>query len=186
MAQPPHIGFAACSGTGKTTLLRSVVSLLEAAGLRVGVIKHAHHDFDVDQPGKDSYELRKAGARQMLVASDVRWALITETPDRARPVRLDELLDRLRPQDLDVVLVEGFRQAAFPKIEVYRGAVSDKPLYADDPHILAVVTDSELPGSPPGPVLDINNPQEVATFIQAWLATGAPQERAGRAHDPRL
>lgn len=174
--QTPCLGFAARSGTGKTTLLRAILPLLESAGLRIGMIKHAHHAFDVDQPGKDSYELRKAGARQMLVASDTRWALMTETPDRQDPLTLDELLGQLNTGELDLILVEGFRQAAFPKIELYRPSLGQPPLYAEDPYIIAVATDGTLPGTPPDTVLDINAPDEIASYIRARLVHGTGKE----------
>ncbi|MFL6712642.1 MAG: molybdopterin-guanine dinucleotide biosynthesis protein B, partial [Sulfurifustis sp.] len=114
--RPPILGIAAYSGTGKTTLLRKILPQLRGRGLRVAVVKHAHHSFDTDVPGKDSYELRKAGAVQMLVASRHRWALITETGDANEP-RLDELLGQLDQSNLDLILVEGFKAEAFPKIE---------------------------------------------------------------------
>ena len=100
------LGFAAFSGTGKTTLLKAVIPILKHAGLRVGVVKHAHHDFEIDHPGKDSYELRKAGADALLVASRHRWAMMVETPDRGEPP-LDELLEQLGPNSFDLILVEG-------------------------------------------------------------------------------
>ncbi len=113
----PLLGFAAYSGTGKTTLLEALLPKLTAAGLRIGLLKHAHHDFDVDKPGKDSYRLRKAGASQMLIASRNRHALMTETPDAE--AEFDYLLTRFDAEKLDVILVEGCKNIAFPKIELH-------------------------------------------------------------------
>ena len=113
-AHIPILGFAAWSGTGKTTLLRRLLPILAGRGIRVGMIKHAHHDFDVDTPGKDSYELRKAGAAQMLISSRRRWALMVERPvDREPP--LDEVLLELDQELLDLILVEGFKHERFAR-----------------------------------------------------------------------
>jgi molybdopterin-guanine dinucleotide biosynthesis protein B len=164
---PPVLGFAAFSGTGKTTLLRNLIPLLAHHGLRTGVIKKAHHEFDIDIPGKASYELRKAGARQVLVASSRRWALITETRE-AREPELDTLLARLDPEALDLILVEGFRNVRFPRIELHRQALGHPVLHPDDPSILAVACDYVLEAGDL-PVLDINDPAAIAHFIVAWL-----------------
>jgi molybdopterin-guanine dinucleotide biosynthesis protein MobB len=174
-AQKPVIGFAACSGTGKTTLLRDLIPLLCARGIRVGMIKHAHHAFDIDIPGKDSYELRKAGASQMLVASAHRHALVVEQPVANEP-QLDRLLLQLDQDVLDLILVEGFKQTPFPRLELYRAALGKPPIYPQDPGIVAVVTDSALPVATRLPVLDINNPGEIAEFI----CTRFYHSRAGR------
>ncbi len=132
------LGFAGYSGAGKTTLLERLIPLLRADGLRVSLIKHAHHGFDVDKPGKDSYRHRQAGATEVLVASDARWALMHENDIPAEP-SLHDLLARLSPCDL--VLVEGWKRDAIPKIEVHR-ADNGKPwLYPDDANILAVASD---------------------------------------------
>src|SRR5690606_35869045 len=111
----PVLGFAAYSGTGKTSLLVRLLPLLNEKGIRVGVIKHAHHTFDIDHEGKDSYELRKAGARQMLVGSDKRWALIAETESNKN--RLADFIGKLDHEFLDLILVEGFKPESIPKIE---------------------------------------------------------------------
>jgi molybdopterin-guanine dinucleotide biosynthesis protein MobB len=163
----PVLGFAAFSGTGKTTLLKQLIPLLAARGVRVGVIKHAHHNFDIDKPGKDSFELRKAGAHQMLIASSQRQALMTENSTPQEP-RLDDLITRLDRGKLDLVLVEGFRQAPFPKIELHRQALGKTLLYPQDTDIIAVASDHpadcrELPS------LDINDSAAIAAFIVAWL-----------------
>jgi molybdopterin-guanine dinucleotide biosynthesis protein MobB len=163
----PVLGFAACSGTGKTTLLKQLIPLLAARGVRVAVIKHAHHDFDIDKPGKDSYELRKAGARQMLVASGRRWALMNETEDTGDP-RLDDLLGRLNHEDIDLVLVEGFRHVPFPRIELHRPSLGHERLQPGDQGLVAMATDEPVDtGSLPR--LDINDVNAVAEFVLAWL-----------------
>jgi molybdopterin-guanine dinucleotide biosynthesis protein MobB len=163
----PVLGFAAFSGTGKTTLLGKLIPLLAQQGVRTGVIKHAHHDFDIDIPGKDSYELRHAGAPQVLVASSRRWALITETDEAGDP-DLDALLARLDPATIDLVLVEGFRHVPFPKIELHRQALGHPLLHPDDPAIIAVACDYPLAVGAL-PVLDINDAGAIAAFIIAWL-----------------
>jgi len=160
----PVLGFAAYSGTGKTTLLVKLLPLLAARGLRVGVIKHAHHDFDIDKPGKDSYELRKAGAGQMLVASSRRWALMVEKPDESEP-QLDDLLSRLDQAALDLILVEGFKRETFPKIWLYRAEARHPAAYADYPSVVAVAADGPLPEIASVPVLDMNNPEQIADFV---------------------
>ncbi|MGD2056900.1 MAG: molybdopterin-guanine dinucleotide biosynthesis protein B [Gammaproteobacteria bacterium] len=165
-ARKPVIGFAAWSGTGKTTLLRYLIPLLRARGIRVGMIKHAHHAFDIDIPGKDSFELRKAGASQMLVASARRLALVVEQPVASEP-QLDRLLLQLDQDTLDLILVEGFKKTSFPKLELYRAAPGKPPIYPQDPDIVAVVTDSALPVPTRLPVLDINNPGEIVEYICA-------------------
>jgi molybdopterin-guanine dinucleotide biosynthesis adapter protein len=160
----PVIGLAAISGTGKTTLLRQVITLLRARGLSVGLIKRAHHTFDIDKPGKDSYELRKAGASQVLVGSDRRWALMVENDRPAEP-ELDDLLARLHTATLDLVIVEGFKLAPIPKIEVHRPSMGHPLLAAGDPWIVAVATDEPARVEAGVPVLDLNRPAAVAQFI---------------------
>ena len=166
----PVLGFAAYSGTGKTTLLRQLLPLLKAEGLRIGMVKHSHHKVDVDQPGKDSYELRKAGACQMLLATPVRWALMVEKEQASEP-RLQEMLDALHQDRLDLILVEGFRHERFPKIELHRPVMGRQVLYQDDPTIIAVATDGELPVATELPLLDINDVPAIAEFVKSWLRT---------------
>lgn len=162
----PTLGFAAFSGTGKTTLLTRLIPLLRARGIRLAVVKHAHHAFDIDKPGKDSYELRKAGAAQTLIASRRRWALVTECDGDSEPV-LGDLIARLDHRNLDLILVEGFKKVAFPKIELHRARLRKPFLFADDPSVIAIACDElEAPGRTELPVLDINEPQQVAQFIQ--------------------
>ncbi|MCB1714612.1 MAG: molybdopterin-guanine dinucleotide biosynthesis protein B [Candidatus Competibacteraceae bacterium] len=168
-AKTPVLGFVAPSGTGKTTLLKEVVRLLSEAGLRVGVIKQARDDFDLDRPGKDSYKLRKAGVERLLLASEKQSGLIIEQLEPHEP-ELTELLTLLDLEALDLVLVEGFRDCDFPKIELIRQSLATAR-YPVDPAIIAVATDSELTaGLATGlPKLDINQPVLVAEFIRDWM-----------------
>ncbi|MCK5605916.1 molybdopterin-guanine dinucleotide biosynthesis protein B, partial [Candidatus Pacearchaeota archaeon] len=131
------LGFVAYSGTGKTTLLEKLIPLLTAKGLRVGLIKHCHHDFDIDIPGKDSYRLRKAGAQQVMVASAKRWALITEQPEVQPEPVLHELLHQMEQDQLNIILVEGFKHESFPKIELHRQALAKPFLFTNDDTIIA-------------------------------------------------
>lgn len=164
----PIIGFAAYSGTGKTTLLEQVLPLLRAAGIRLAVIKHAHHDFDIDQSGKDSYRLRQAGAQQMLIASQHRSALMIENEHEQEP-QLADLIGQLHIKDIDLIIVEGFRHEAFPKIELHRPSLG-KPLLSDsDKHIVAIASDEPRSHNTSLPLLDINNPQQVADFIREQI-----------------
>jgi molybdopterin-guanine dinucleotide biosynthesis protein B len=146
------IGLAGWSGAGKTTLVARLIPALIARGVSVSTVKHAHHNFDVDQPGKDSFEHRQAGAAQVLVSSANRWALMTEHRGAAEPP-LSELLARLNPVDL--VVVEGFKRDPVPKIEIFRSANGKPFLYPDDALIRAVATDVPVPeGAPPSMHLD--------------------------------
>lgn len=166
--EKPVLGFAAYSGAGKTTLLTKLLPLLTARGIRVGMIKHAHHSFDIDRPGKDSYELRQAGARQMLVASARREALIIDKTETGEP-DLEQLITRLDQEVLDLILVEGFKNVPFPKIEVFRVTVGKPAIYPDDDSVIAITTDGELPIHSNLPVLDINNPEAVAAFVCDYI-----------------
>jgi molybdopterin-guanine dinucleotide biosynthesis protein B len=168
-ARVPLLGIAAWSGTGKTTLLVQILPRLRARGLRVGLVKQSHHAFDVDTPGKDSYELRKAGASPVLLASRARWALMVETPAQSEPV-LNDLLAHLDPSGLDLILVEGFKHEAFPKIELYRADLGKPPIYPTDPEVIAVATDGPLDPVPGVPVLDLNRPDQVTDFVLDYLA----------------
>jgi molybdopterin-guanine dinucleotide biosynthesis protein B len=163
----PVLGFAAFSGTGKTTLLKQLIPLLADRGVQVGVIKHAHHNFDIDQPGKDSYELRKAGARQMLVASSKRWALMTEKDNSDDP-KLDDLIGRLDLEKVDLVLVEGFKHIPFTRIELHRPSLGHPLLYPEDSHIIAVAADEPI-DTVDLPMLDLNDVAAVTEFVVAWL-----------------
>ncbi len=177
-AHVPIVGFAAYSGTGKTTLLKKLLPLLKARGVRVGMVKHAHHTFDVDQPGKDSYELRKAGAAQMLIASRARWALMVERP-REKDPQLDEVLLELDQAALDLILVEGFKQERFPKIELRRSGLKGKPFYPEDDSIVAVASDDPAGLDTELPVLDLNRPEEIVDFIIDKVLNGGRQAASG-------
>ncbi|HPT49035.1 MAG TPA: molybdopterin-guanine dinucleotide biosynthesis protein B [Accumulibacter sp.] len=157
-------GIAGYSGSGKTTLLEKLLPRLVACGLRVSVLKHAHHDFDIDIPGKDSYRHRQAGASEVLIAGSARWALLHELRV-APPPALAEHVARLSPCDL--VLVEGFKDASIPKLEVYRPANGKPPLWPDNPTIIAVAGDRTPPGGfPAAPVwLDLNDADSIVRFI---------------------
>jgi len=162
----PIVGFCAYSGTGKTTLLTKLIPLLRSQGLRVGVIKHAHHSFDLDYPGKDSHRLRCAGAQQLLIASRDRVAWIEETPANKCEPKLTELLTVLDPERLDLILVEGFKQTPFPKIELYRPALGTPLLHPQDRNIIAIATDTLLLSKPAGlSQLDLNRPDQISNFI---------------------
>ncbi|WP_347114754.1 molybdopterin-guanine dinucleotide biosynthesis protein MobB [Leclercia sp. S52] len=165
----PVIAIAAWSGTGKTTLLKAVIPALCARGVRPGLIKHTHHNMDIDTPGKDSYELRKAGAAQTLVASSQRWALMTETPDEEE-IDLAYLISRMDHSKLDLVLVEGFKHEPVAKILLFRSDTGhDITELTLDEHVIAVASDDVL--SLPVPVLDINNSEGIVDFIQQWMET---------------
>lgn len=167
----PLIGFAAFSGTGKTTLLARLLPALKTHGLRVAVVKHAHHSFDIDHPGKDSHTLRLAGADRVLVASRHRMALIVEHPGRRDDVYLADALAMLDPAGLDLVVVEGFKHEAFPKIELHRPALGKPLLYPDDTTIVAIATDEEPPPSSHGiPHLPLNGPGDIAAFVITHLS----------------
>lgn len=164
----PILAIAAWSGTGKTTLLKALIPALCARGIRPGLIKHTHHNMDVDIPGKDSYELRKAGASQTLVASNNRWALMTETPS-AEPLDLHYLVSRMEHSVLDLVLVEGFKHEAVPKIILFRSNVghSLSELTLDN-HVIAVASDIQLDLKVP--LLNLNDTDSLVSFIETWLA----------------
>ncbi|EMR38242.1 bifunctional molybdopterin-guanine dinucleotide biosynthesis adaptor protein MobB/molybdopterin molybdotransferase MoeA [Vibrio harveyi] len=162
----PILGFAAYSGTGKTTLLEALLPKLTEAGLRIGMLKHAHHNFDVDQPGKDSHRLRKAGASQMLISSRNRFALMTETPESES--EFDYLLTRFDEDKLDVVLVEGCKNIAFPKIELHREEVGKPWLYPNDENIIAIASDSGELGSEL-PQMNINDLEAIAQFVIQYV-----------------
>lgn len=181
-ARVPVLGFVAPSGTGKTTLLTRLLPLLRAQGLRIGMVKHTHHQFDIDQPGKDSYRLRAAGAQQMMIASRKRWALLYEHPEQLDEPRLDELLRHLDQDRLDLILVEGFKHEAYDKIELHRAGLGKPCQFPQDPHIVAVASDRPAEvlahavdgeAGPHPALLDINRPDEVAAFVLRWLARKA-------------
>ena len=155
------IGLAGWSGAGKTTLLRQLIPVLVSQGLRVSTLKHAHHDFDVDQPGKDSHRHRMAGATEVLVGSANRWALVRELRGDAEPT-IWELIGKLSPVDL--VLVEGYKREPHPKLEVYRAAVGKPLLHPDDPAIVAIASDEPLPAARI-PVVDLDDIERIADIL---------------------
>jgi molybdopterin-guanine dinucleotide biosynthesis protein B len=161
MRQARVLGIVGWSGSGKTTLITRLIPFLVQRDLRITTVKHAHHGFDVDQPGKDSYEHRKAGASEVLVSSSRRWVQMHElgnTPEAT----LGELLARASPCDL--ILVEGFKSERHLKLEVYRPAVGKEPLHPQDPRIVAIATDEPLTGASV-PVVDLNNIAAVAEVV---------------------
>ncbi len=160
----PLVGFAAYSGTGKTTLLIKLLSIFNKRGLRIGVVKHAHHTFEIDYPGKDSYELRKAGANQVLIGSRKRWALITENSDK-KDKTLEYHVRNLDLENLDLVLVEGFKPEIIPKIELHRPTLGKDLLFPGDSSIIAIATDEDLATTTNLPRLDLNKPEEIAQFV---------------------
>lgn len=163
----PLLGIAAWSGTGKTTLLEALLPRLRERHLRVAVIKHAHHGFDVDQPGKDSHRLRQAGASPMLVASRARFALMMETPGQDEP-DLMAMVEQLRPLAPDLVLVEGFKAWPLPKLELHREALGKPLLAPQDPWVRAVASNTQ-PLLPPGvESLDLDDVAGLAEWIAAW------------------
>jgi molybdopterin-guanine dinucleotide biosynthesis adapter protein len=155
------IGLAGWSGSGKTTLLTKVLPRLIARGKRVSTLKHAHHNFDVDRPGKDSFEHRSAGATEVLVVSGNRWALMHELRGAPEPV-LPELLEKL--SNVDLVLIEGFKRESFPKLEVHRAANAKPLLHGEDGWIVAIASDRPLP-QVTVPVVDLNDIEGIADLL---------------------
>lgn len=166
--QIPLIGFAAYSGTGKTTLLVCLIRIFKERGLRVGMIKHAHHNFEIDYPGKDSFELRKAGATQVYVCSGTRWALMVEREPGPTDT-LQDHIDRLDTKNLDLILVEGFKPAIIPKIELHRPILGKPLLFPQDRSIIAIATDKPEHLATALPVLDLNDPEAIAAFISEHI-----------------
>jgi molybdopterin-guanine dinucleotide biosynthesis protein MobB len=167
------IGLAGWSGSGKTTLIKKLIPSLIARGLKVSTLKHAHHGFDLDQPGKDSFFHRAAGATEVIISSAKRWAILHEL--REEPEwDLRELVTKMSPVDL--VLVEGFKRDKFPKLEIHRAA-NDKPLiHPDDPHIVAIASDVALPNAKV-PVINLN---DVETIVDLLLQRAVPMAVAMR------
>jgi len=153
-------GIAGFSGSGKTTLLEKLIPEFRSRGLRVSVIKHTHHRFDLDKPGKDSWRHREAGAEEVLVLSGDRWVLMHELRGAPEPSLEDQLAIM---SEVDLVLIEGFKAAPVPKVEVHRPANGKTPLWPENPHVVAVATDGAIEA--PMPVLDLNDVVAVAQFI---------------------
>jgi len=163
-------GFAGYSGSGKTTLIEKLIPLFVQRGLKVSLIKHAHHTFDVDQPGKDSFRHRHAGCTEVLVTSSRRWALMHELRGAPEPT-LNEQISQLSPCDL--LLVEGFKHEHIAKLEVYRAEVGESMIHPHDSNIVAIASDAKVDTRLPQ--LDLNMPETIATFIlkQVGLGQGA-------------
>src|SRR5208282_246453 len=171
------IGLAGWSGSGKTTLITNVIPVLAKRGLAIATVKHAHHDFDTDQPGKDSWLHRRAGATEVAIVSSRRWAIVHELgqgPQQEPEPELAELLARLSPVDL--VIVEGFKRHAHPKLEVYRSAVGKPLLHPDDDCIVAIATDAPLKEALV-PVLMLDDFESIANVLQA---EALPREQIGK------
>jgi molybdopterin-guanine dinucleotide biosynthesis protein B len=166
------IGLAGWSGSGKTTLLTKVLPRLIARGKKVSTLKHAHHNFDIDRPGKDSFEHRSAGATEVLVVSGNRWALMHELRGAPEP-DLRDLLGKLSAVDL--VLIEGFKRQQFPKLEIHRRENGKPLLHPEDDRIIAVASDSPLPEAAV-PVVDLNDIETIADLL---LTEAMPLERIG-------
>lgn len=159
------IGIVGRSGSGKTTLLSDLIPLLKARGYSVSTIKHTHHGFDMDKPGKDSYRHREAGASEVLLTSANRWALLHELRGEDEPP-LEDLLERMSP--VDIVLVEGFKSHPFPKVEVHRPALGHVPLAHKDKSVVAMATDGDVQGID-AVILDLNCTKDIADFIIGQL-----------------
>ncbi len=157
-------GFAGWSGSGKTTLIEKLIPRFVQRGLRVSLIKHAHHSFDVDQPGKDSHRHRMAGASEILLTSSRRWALMHELRGAQEPP-FEELLKRISPCDL--LLVEGFKFAPIPKLEVWRKETGEPLLHPNDPHVVALAADTKVDTKLPQ--LELNDDGAIALFILKFL-----------------
>ncbi len=168
------IGLAGWSGSGKTTLITKVIPVLVGRGLKVATIKHAHHEFDIDRPGKDSWLHREAGASEVIVASGRRWALVHELRNEPE-LSFEELLAKLSPADL--VIIEGFKRHAQPKLEIYRAAIGKPPMYPQDDCVVAVASDEPLPQAPL-PVLMLDDIEGIANVLQA---EALPRDQIGAA-----
>ncbi len=163
----PLLAISAWSGTGKTTLLKLLIPELKSRGIRCGLIKHTHHQMEVDTPGKDSDELRKAGADQVMVASELRWALMTETPQQ-NGHNLHYFASRMNASELDLILVEGFKHEEVAKIVLHRSGTGKQPPLSLDQWVIAVASDIKLELSVVR--LDLNNTVEIADFIESWMS----------------
>ena len=167
-SHPAILGFAAYSGTGKTSLLTRLIPILKQRNLRVGAIKHSHHDFEIDYPGKDSYQLRAAGATPVMIVSPYRRVLINEFSTQLE-ASLPEQLAVFPSEELDLILVEGFRHEKFAKIELHRPSLGKQLLYPDDNTIIAIASDEALSTPSHLPCLDLNQPETIANFIMHYF-----------------
>lgn len=167
--QRPVLGVMGRSGSGKTTLLEYLIAQLAERGLQVNLIKHSHHDIELEPPHKDSARLRRAGAAEVMVSSPYRFSIVRELRGAPEP-SLEEQLARLSPADL--TLLEGFKSYPIPKLEVYRPAVGKPPVYPEDPHVLAVASDAPAPVDLPAGItwLDLRQPDQVLNWLLGWIA----------------
>jgi len=173
------IGLAGWSGSGKTTLVTGVIPVLVGRGLKVATVKHAHHEFDTDQPGKDSWMHRQAGASEVAIVSSRRWAIVHELGQEPEPL-LADILAKLSPVDL--VIVEGFKRHAHPKLEVYRAVVGKPLIYPDDDCVVAIATDAPLPQAQV-PVVMLDDLETIANVL---TAEALPRDRIGSQDDRTL
>ncbi len=165
----PVIGLCAYSGSGKTTLLEKLIPIFCNHARKIAVIKHAHHTFDIDHPEKDSYKIRKAGAQQILISSHKRWAMIHDLADEQTELSLEEALQRLNVNSIDFVIVEGFKAAAIPKIEIHRPSLGKPLISSEDGHVIAIATDQADKVKTNLPLLDLNQPEIIADYIEQFV-----------------
>lgn len=165
----PIIGLCAYSGSGKTTLLEKLIPVFNSCNQKVAVIKHAHHTFDIDHPEKDSYKIRKAGAQQILISSPKRWALIYENTSSESELSLQEALNQINIDNIDFVIVEGFKDSPIPKIEIHRPALGKPLISSSDSHVIAIATDDTSKVSSSLPLLNLNDPSQIAEFIKNFI-----------------
>ncbi len=184
----PILGFAAWSGTGKTTLLSQLIPILRSRGLRIGLVKHAHHSFDIDHPGKDSHTLRKAGADTVVIASRQRIASVRETPSNQDEPGLADILSAIQTDQLDLVLVEGFKMEAIPKVELHRKSLNKPYLYPDDRNIIALAEDSVADICAHNiECLDLGLPSQIADFVERFMNQHTEHESVSLSSEqPRL
>lgn len=175
LAPIPVIGFVAPSGTGKTTLIRQLVPLLRQRGLGVGYLKHSHHQVEVDRPGKDSFELREAGASQVLLATGERWIMQSVQRQPGPDPELAGMLALFDPRLVDLILVEGFKFSAYPKLEVHRAALAKPYLYPGDPTILALISDASPPTGAHPPLLPLGDSGAIVDYLLSLLYQAGDQ-----------
>ena len=171
----PVIGFVAPSGTGKTTLIRQLVPRLRQRGLRVGYLKHSHHWIEVDRPGKDSYDIREAGASQVLLATGERWIMQSAQRQPGQDPDLAAMLALFDPRLVDLILVEGFKFSAYPKLEVHRAALAKPYLYPGDPTILALISDASPPTGAHPPLLPLGDSGAIVDYLLSLLYQAGDQ-----------
>ena len=169
----PIVGLCAYSGSGKTTLLEKIIPIFTAHKINVAVIKHAHHTFDIDHAEKDSYKIRKAGAQQILISSQKRWALIHENPEDHSELSLQDALQHITVKNIDLVIVEGFKTAPIPKIEIHRPILGKPLISAKDGHVIAIATDQPNEVDSALPQLDLNTPAHIVQFIEQYITNFA-------------